>query len=160
MPESPNFFAIIPSNVRYDKRLCAHAKLLYAEISALTKREGYCWASNVFFADSFETSTRSIQTWLAELRDAGHIRTFVNTEDGNTRKIWLTLAKPASLPHEENFVTPHEENFTILSTGFKSIKKKDRAEDRAEATKPDAKLARRFIQEMKEAILNGSQEIR
>ncbi len=42
----PAFWAVLPAAVRYDEELPPNAKLLYAEISALTDQRGYCYASN------------------------------------------------------------------------------------------------------------------
>ncbi len=53
MKEKPNFFAIIPSGVRYDKDLTPNAKLLYAEITSLLSMGGECYASNRYFSELY-----------------------------------------------------------------------------------------------------------
>ena len=71
--ENPNYFAIIPANVRYDDMLCANAKLLYGEITSLCNKEGYCWAKNSYFADLYKTTKKTISRWINILRDRGYI---------------------------------------------------------------------------------------
>lgn len=70
---TPSYFAIIPANVRYCKDLEPAAKLLYGEITALTSKEGYCWASNNYFAELYGTDIRTVKRWIQSLRDNGFI---------------------------------------------------------------------------------------
>ena len=49
--ERPNYYAIIPADVRYDKRLKPIERLLYGEITCLSNKEGYCFASSNYFAN-------------------------------------------------------------------------------------------------------------
>ena len=58
--DQPSYYAIVPANVRYDKRLSANQKLLYGEITALCNKTGECWASNKYFAELYEVSNTSI----------------------------------------------------------------------------------------------------
>jgi hypothetical protein len=59
--------------VRYDKNLPDKAKLLYGEITALCNKEGYCWASNAYFAELYGVTTVSISRLISKLKQAGYI---------------------------------------------------------------------------------------
>ncbi len=89
MSENKAYFAVIPANVRYSTEISNGAKLLYAEITALSNERGYCWASNDYFAGLYNTSPRTISRWLAELGREGFIYSLVDNAKGNTRQIWL-----------------------------------------------------------------------
>ena len=88
--ERPNYYAILPANIRYDKRLSANAKLLYCELSALANVKGYCYASNNYFSELFSVDSRSVQRWLYNLKDYGYITMdFDVNKDLRTRKIFI-----------------------------------------------------------------------
>lgn len=82
MIEAPNFYAIIPANVRYDKELCPNAKLLYGEITSLCNKEGYCWATNSYFAELYNVSTKSISLWVKQLVEKGYIKSTLIYKEG------------------------------------------------------------------------------
>ena len=65
----PNYYAVIPANVRYSKNITPNAKLLYAEITALCNMNGKCTASTQYFATLCNVSKTSIQNWLKCLED-------------------------------------------------------------------------------------------
>lgn len=73
MEDKPNYFAIIPANVRYDKELKANEKLLYGEIVALCNKNGECWACNNYFSELYEVSNQSISTWINHLKNKGYL---------------------------------------------------------------------------------------
>lgn len=73
MSESPNYFSIIPANVRYDKRLKPNEKLLYSEITALCDKNGYCWATNSYFANLYDTHKNTVGVWINHLKELGYI---------------------------------------------------------------------------------------
>lgn len=111
-----SYYAIIPANVRYDKRLSANAKLLYGEITALCNEKGYCWARNKYFADLYEVSDRSIRSWISKLIEYGYIKSEIKYADGSkeveTRLLYLPESTtPISGGPEKNFRRGTEEIF-------------------------------------------------
>ncbi len=89
-PESPSFYAIIPADVRYCKKLEPSAKLLYGELTALSSKEGYCWATNRYFAELYEVDVRTITRWMASLEKEGFISTEIDRIGiQTTRRIFI-----------------------------------------------------------------------
>ena len=88
--QNQSYYAVIPATVRYSKEVCDGAKLLYAEITSLCNKEGFCWAKNAYFAELYSKSPDTISRWISELARAGFILTLVDSADGNSRKIWLS----------------------------------------------------------------------
>lgn len=88
MENKPNFYAIIPANVRYDKDLSPNAKLLYGEITSLCNEKGYCWANNNYFMELYGLSERSIQGLLKQLNEKEYIKIII--EKNKYRKIYIT----------------------------------------------------------------------
>jgi hypothetical protein len=91
----PNYYAVIPADVRYSKRLTPNAKLLYAEITALCNMNGKCTASTQYFANLYEVSKTSIQKWLKILEVNKFIKREVTYKFG-TKEILsrhITLVK-------------------------------------------------------------------
>lgn len=93
MKEKPSYWAQIPAEVRYDKKLPPNAKLLYGEISTLAHKDGFCWASNKYFSELYEVSESTVSVWIKQLSDSGYITPYVNQSDGNSRKIYIGLYK-------------------------------------------------------------------
>jgi len=78
----PNYYAIIPSEVRYSN-LKPNAKLLYGEITALSGKLGYCYATNNYFADLYGVSKNTISSWISDLKKLGFINVIL---ERNTKK--------------------------------------------------------------------------
>ena len=83
--EKPGFWAVIPAAVRYDPTLPPSAKLLYAEISALTDKRGFCWASNEYFEQLYGLSERTIARLIRALETAGLVR-IIDGQGGKARR--------------------------------------------------------------------------
>ena len=72
--EKPNFYGIMPANVRYDKNLKPMEKILYTEITALSNKEGYCFASNSYFGELYEVNKKTVSAWVNNLEKQGYIK--------------------------------------------------------------------------------------
>lgn len=90
--DHPSYYAIIPANVRYDTELTPNAKLLYGEITALCDRDGYCWATNEYFSNLYQTSDKTITRNLKSLETKGYIELFYEL-NGAIKKRYITTDK-------------------------------------------------------------------
>jgi DNA-binding transcriptional ArsR family regulator len=94
----PGYYAVIPANVRYDRSLSPNAKLLYGEITALSNKEGYCWASNSYFANLYGVDKSSVSHWIKSLAKAGYVRIELVYAEGKPnverRKIYIADPLP------------------------------------------------------------------
>jgi len=76
------------ADVRYDSRLSSTAKVLMVEISALTNKEGYAWATNQYFAETFNISKSQVSRIVRQLAECGYINVYLNP--GGDRYITIT----------------------------------------------------------------------
>lgn len=91
--EKPNYYSILPAEVRYNNNLTANEKLLYSEITALTGKTGECWASNEYFATLYNVTIRSIQRMISDLKKEQliEIQLIKNQETNLVEKRIITL---------------------------------------------------------------------
>ena len=122
----PGYYAVIPATVRYDKNLSPLTRLLYGEIGALARKEGYCWASNKYFAELYQVDERSIVRWIRDLEKAGHIAVTYETKvkPNDTRYLYIkgdTNVTPSKTSKEK---TEEEETTKSLDSSVDSKAKK------------------------------------
>ena len=89
--ERPNYYGILPAVVRYDENLKPSEKVLFTELTALTQKEGYCFASNAYFAALYNVAVGTISLWLNSLQRQGHIKLII--EQNYRRKIYTLQEK-------------------------------------------------------------------
>ena len=132
--DKPSYFAILTADVRYDKTLKPLARLLYAEITALCNKEGYCWSSNQYFADLYEVDPKTVSGWIGQLKTRGYItvqleykegtkqvlKRYIRINEGGMDKIMDTLPIKKCIPSPQNDGDPPhkimEDNKTINNT--------------------------------------------
>ena len=104
-----NYYTIIPSSIRYDKRLKSLSKLIYGEIAALTNDKGYCWANNNYFAEIYSVSKDTISRSVKQLEKYNYIKCVYDKTKQNNEKRKIYIKKfnlvPAKNPiqYSENF---------------------------------------------------------
>lgn len=123
--ENPNYYAVIPANVRYDKDLKPMAKLLYGEIVALTQKDGTCWATNSYFAELYGLTTVTISNLIKDLVQKGYISSEIIYKEG-TKEIDKRYLKIIEGGIKENLGTPIKENFKENNTSIEQDKKNKR----------------------------------
>tara|TARA_R110000765_G_scaffold32534_1_gene75408 strand:- start:4026 stop:4628 length:603 start_codon:yes stop_codon:yes gene_type:complete len=117
----PNYYAVIPAEVRYDKKLTPNAKLLYAEITALCNMNGKCTASTEYFCRLYEVSRVSIQKWLKILEDNNYIKR-VNIYKLGSKQIDKRVITLVNIPTKEKFTD--NTNINITNTNLTDSNRK------------------------------------
>lgn len=100
--ENPNYYAMIPANVRYDKSLKPNEKLLYGEITALSNKMGYCIAKNSYFANLYSVHKKTISDWISNLKDKGYIDVELIYDDKEIveRRLYLSMKSRRGYPRK------------------------------------------------------------
>jgi hypothetical protein len=104
----PGYYAVLTANVRYDNELPPNVKLMYAEITALSDKDGYCTAGNKYFADLYDVKVGTVSGWISLLVDKGYIVREI-TRDPETQQITsrkLRLAEADPLPDKNRIPSP------------------------------------------------------
>ena len=115
MKEKPNYYAIPSAEVRYDNRLKANTKLMYAEITALCDMNSECFASNSYFANLYGKSKTSISNWISELVKYKYISLRFTYKEG-TKEIDNRYIKIIKGGIEENLNTPYKKTVKSNTT--------------------------------------------
>ena len=125
MKETPNYYAIIPANVRYAD-LKPNAKLLYGEITALSNKHGFCFASNKYFAELYKVNKNTISSWISDLKNYGFITVKIERNVNNQiTKRCLGILKKMDNPIHEKL----KYNNTSINTTSNNISIKEKFEN-------------------------------
>ena len=158
MTEHRSYYAIIPANVRYDKRLKPNTKLLYGEITALCNERGFCWAGNEYFADLYGVNKETISRWVSDLIKFGYLNREIIYKEG-TNQIINRYLRINQYPIDEKRNTPIDEkvkdNNTSINNTFNNTKEYIR--DLPPLKKSKAKPIRHKYGEYKNVLLSDEQ---
>ncbi len=91
----PSYYVNIPGYVM-ELKIEPMAKLCFGIIASLTRREGYCYASNASISEQLDVTERSIQNYIKSLSEAGVI---VLDFDSGNRRMYLAEASTGKNLH-------------------------------------------------------------
>lgn len=67
------YYAIIPATVLFNEKIKSNEKLLYAVITVLSNKEGYCYASNSYLGNLLNAQPHTISKWVSHLKSLGFV---------------------------------------------------------------------------------------
>ena len=94
----PQYWGVLPAEVRYCPGLPATAKVLYTEISALTQMDGICVKDNAYFCELYKISERTLQGHLKALAAQGFIAILDGDGGQGRRRIYAGINPLAHNP--------------------------------------------------------------
>lgn len=90
---------MVTMDVLRDDRLKPNEKLLFAEISSLTKYKGFCWASNRYFSELYKVDEKTVMRWITNLINCGHLERIYLYKKG-TKEVERRILKICVKSHE------------------------------------------------------------
>ena len=126
MSEQPSYYSIITANVRYDNRLTDSEKLLFAEITSLSNKYGYCTATNSYFARLYEVVKETISRRISNLTKYGYLKieTIKDGKQIKQRKMYpltqssIPIDVKINTPIDNSVNTPIDANVTENNTSI------------------------------------------
>lgn len=104
------YYAIIPATVLFNEKIKANEKLLYAIITVLSNKEGYCFASNAYLGKLLNAQPHTISKWVSHLKDLGFVCLDIIKNDKN--EIIQRRIYPNDTPYTINRTYPYAINRT------------------------------------------------
>ena len=87
--DKPSFYAILPADVRYAEDLTSLQKILYAEITALTNKEWYCYAGNSYFAELYNKDPTRVSKTISDMQKKWYLQVSRENESWFVRRIYV-----------------------------------------------------------------------
>ena len=112
------YYIIIPPEIRTDKRLLPLEKMLYGEIATLSKKKGYSYATNQYFAEIYGVTTRTITKSISNLEKYNYITIKLENKNNKTNETERRIYIKLGVPLEVDFYPPRSEFLPPLEVDF------------------------------------------
>lgn len=161
-------YAIVPTLVLDDMTLNGNEKILYARISSLTNKYGYCFATNKYLAKQLGTSESTLKRCLKNLIDKKYIVSEIKYKKGTKeieeRRLLLadfsitrnnTLCSEVNTPQLMNELTPQvtsELDNNISSNTIRLIKEKEIYKEKESFRKPTIEEIAEYCRERNNSV--------
>ena len=99
------YYAVILATVLFNERLKPNEKLLYALITALSNKEGYCYASNKYLGEKLGVDPVTVSRWITDLRRNNYV--FVDIMRNEKKEIICRRIFPNDVPYRLNNQYPY-----------------------------------------------------
>lgn len=153
MNEKPNYYAVIPAEVRYNEDLRPNEKLLFGEITALSNATGICTASNNYFARLYSVVPSAITKWVSDLEKYDYIEVEY-VKEGKEIKQRIIRIKGT---HK------YDEVFTKIVGGYSQKAKENNTSNNITSIKKEIYKERKFkkptLEEVKEYCLERNNNV-
>lgn len=83
---------VIPEAVLGDNRLTFLERVLLIEIVSLCKKNGYCWPTNKYFMNKFDSTKSTISKSISSLSKYNYIDVEINNSEKNNSKRIIRLS--------------------------------------------------------------------
>lgn len=94
-------FAILPAHIRHNKDLTDSEKVMFSEITALSNKNGYCYASNKYLSEIYGVSIDTISRRINNLKKKGFVTVQLIKEKGGNnikeRRIYPSVDLPIGI---------------------------------------------------------------
>lgn len=87
-----NYYSIIPATILFNNQIKPNEKLLYAMLTSLASKEGFCFASNKYLAERLNVKANTVSSWITDLKRKGFIVVEIIRSESNEivqRKIYI-----------------------------------------------------------------------
>lgn len=98
------YYSVIPSTILYNKRLKPNERLLYACITSLSNKEGFCYASNKYLGGLMEANEDTISKWVNHLKREGFV--YVQILRNEKKEVLQRRIYPNDVPYRINKLHP------------------------------------------------------